>query len=220
MATARRLGIALLVAGFALAGIAGWAGGSTVSAPLIMSALLIVAILLYDGWLKQTPIGPIAMGSCRFLNILLGMSLAEPSEASWPLRIHLAAVIGVYIAGVTWFARRETGGSERWQLRSAAVVAVVALLMALALPLHRPAGGSFGGFPYLLVAFGFVIGSPAALAIAKPEPANIQTAIKRCILGLIVLDAVLATVFAGPWGLLIMMLLPPAIVLGRRVYST
>ncbi len=38
---------------------------------------LAVLILLYNGLLKRTPLGPVALGGCRFLNVLLGMSAAH-----------------------------------------------------------------------------------------------------------------------------------------------
>jgi hypothetical protein len=44
--------------------------------------------------------------------------------------------------------------------------------------------------------------------------------VKRCIFGLVALDALLATVFVGPGGLLVLLLLPPAQMLGKWVYST
>ena len=75
-------------------------------------------------------------------------------------------------------------------------------------------------FPYLLVAFGFCVGLPIARRFSIPAPKQVQAAVKRCILGLVVLDAVLATAFVGPAGLLILLLLLPAIWLGKWVYST
>src|SRR5437868_1801241 len=62
---AARLGTALIALGFLAALIAGWDG----PAP-ILAAALIVAILLYDRWLKRTWAGPLGMGLCRFLNVL------------------------------------------------------------------------------------------------------------------------------------------------------
>src|SRR5438477_173484 len=72
----------------------------------------------------------------------------------------------------------------------------------------------------MLTAFGFFIGIPLVKAIAQPEPKNVQAAIKQCIMGLVLFDAVLATAYAGLWGLLVALLLIPALLLGRRVYST
>jgi 4-hydroxybenzoate polyprenyltransferase len=176
--------------------------------------------LLYDWVLKRTFLGPVAMASCRFLNVLLGLSLAVPEEFPWALRLHLAAVVGLYIVGVTWFARQEAGRSRPAHLIGAAVVVLLALVLALVLPVHRPPGSAILFFPYLLVAFGFFLGIPAFRAIQQPEPKHVQAVVKRAILGLVLLDAILCSTAAGWWGLLIVLLLPPALLLGKWVYST
>ena len=75
-------------------------------------------------------------------------------------------------------------------------------------------------FPYLLVGFGFYVGLPVGRAVRRPGPREVQAAVKRCVLGLVALDAVLATAFLGAPGLLVLLLLPPALVLGKWVYST
>ena len=214
--TAAWLAAGLLLAGCAFAALAG-IGPSWNFRPALIAGILVAAILFYDAWLKCTPFGPLGMGACRFLNVLLAASLVEASPM---VRLHLAAVVGIYIVGVTWFARAEAGRSQPNQLRGAALVMLAALLLALALPVHRPEGTVTPAFLYLLVIFGFLIGVPIVKAIGKPEAAMVQAAVKRCVLGLIVLDAVLATVFVNLWGLLIILLLSPALLLGRRVYST
>jgi 4-hydroxybenzoate polyprenyltransferase len=217
---ARRLGIVLLAGGWVLALSAGFSRGGFDPTSAIIATLLVVAILSYDGWLKRTPAGPIGMGLCRFLNVLLGCSAATAAILPWWLRFHLAAVVGLYIVGVTWFARSEARSSDAGQLRKSSAVMGAALLMALALPLHRPDGTASPLFPYLLVAFGFVVGLPAARAWAKPEPARVQAAVKRAVLGLIALDAILSSAVAGAPGLLLLLLLPPAVYLGQWLYST
>jgi len=218
--TARWLGVALLVVGVGFAVVAGGTSDGWSSEPAIIAGTLVAAILYYDGWLKHTPIGPISMGACRFLNILLGTSLADPGTLSAGHRLHLALVIGLYIVGVTWFARNEAGRSLPAHLRGAAAVMLAALLLGLALAARRPEGTVPVAFPFLLTGFGFLIGITALKAIAEPEPKNVQIAVKRCTLGLVVFDAILATAYAGLGGLLIILLLPPALILGRRVYST
>jgi len=82
-----------------------------------------------------------------------------------------------------------------------------------------PPLGTFA-FPYLLVGFAFLVGRPVARAIAERSPRTVQRAVKRCVLGLVVLDAVLATMFVGLPGVLVLLLLPPALLLGKWVYST
>ncbi len=211
--TAVLLGTTLMLAGVGLA------AAASISS-LIIASILAVAILLYDGVLKQTPIGPISMAACRFLNVLLGLSLVDTAAFPMIQRYHLAGVVGVYIVGVTWFARSEAGRSNPNHLRGAAATILASLILALAAAVHRPPDTVTMAYPYLLVAFGFLIGIPGVTAIAKPEPKHVQAAVKRCILGLVVLDAILATAYIGPYGLLIGLLLPPALLLGKKVYST
>src|SRR5439155_26089983 len=133
--TAAALGTALLLAGVAIAGIA----GRTVP-PGASAAAWVVEILLYDAWLKRTAGGPVAMASCRFFNVLLGLSLADQSAVPLFVRLHLAGVVGLYIVGVTWFARNEAGRSDPVWLRAAAAVMLSALFLGLAVPVHMADG--------------------------------------------------------------------------------
>jgi 4-hydroxybenzoate polyprenyltransferase len=138
------------------------------------------------------------------------------------MRVHLAGVVGVYIVGVTWFARTEATLSRRWHLLGAAGVMAGSLILALTLKARVASLPGFAMFlfPYLLVGFGFLIGLPIARAIRQPGPKEVQRAVKRCVLGLVALDAVLATAFVGLPGLAILLLLPPALAIGKWVYST
>jgi len=217
-AAAAMLGTLLFLVGINAAVLAGLTYPAFHALPLVLALLLVPAILLYDAWLKHTPTGPLAMGACRFLNVLLGLSIAEPWVGGWG--VHLAFVVGLYIVGVTWFARTEAKRSKQSALASAACVMLAALLLALPLPAYFPPDTSSALFPYLLVLLGFAVGLPVTRAIAEPTPPLVQAAVKRAIMGLVLLDAVLATAIAGPVGLLILLLLPPALLLGRWLYST
>src|SRR5438132_7620296 len=76
-ALAAGVGVALLAAGIALAGLAG-APAATVA------AVLALAILLYDGVSKGTGAGFLNMGVCRGLNFSMPMALArKPVPASF-----------------------------------------------------------------------------------------------------------------------------------------
>ncbi len=211
--TAAILGSILTLAGVGLAVLAGAVG---------IGIGLACAVLLYDAWLKRTPVGPVAMAACRFLNVMLGLSAIPEELLADGVRVHVAGVVGIYIVGVTWFARTEASASNRWHLRGAATVIGVSLVLALTLKARltvSPGPAAFL-FPYLLVAFGFFVGLPVARAIGKPGPREVQIAVKRCVLGLVALDAVLATAFVGAPGLFILLLLPPALLIGKWVYST
>jgi 4-hydroxybenzoate polyprenyltransferase len=222
------LGAALLAGGVALAFLAGLGAGEPSAWPAwqqptaIVAVLLAAAVLAYDAWLKRTWAGPLGMGACRFLNVLLGVSLAP--QPSWPHGVYLAVVVGVYIIGVTWFARTEAATSSRLALTGAALVMLAGAALALPLPVVLAASPwpheTFFLFPYLLVGFGFVVGVPVYRAVNRPTPTLVQGAVKGAVLGLVGFDAVLATAGAGALGLLLLLLLPPALVLGRRLYST
>jgi 4-hydroxybenzoate polyprenyltransferase len=221
------LGMALFAAGLLLAALSGWAlsawravedGDDFIWLPLILSLILVAAILLYDGWLKRTWAGPLGMGTCRFFNVLLGLSIS--GSVGGARGFHLASIVGLYIVGVTWFARTEARMSNQKMLMAAAGVMLAGLLLALLVPLGvEPNVGTFL-YPYLLVTLGFLVGFPVCQAIVTPAPPRVQAAVKRAIMGLVILDAVLATPFAGLWGLLLLLLLLPALYLGRWIYST
>jgi 4-hydroxybenzoate polyprenyltransferase len=213
MSMAFCIGALLLIGGIGLAAAASLAS-------LLIAAILALAVMIYDGLLKQTPIGPVSMAACRFLNVLLGLSLVDVAAFPMLQRYHLAGVVGLYIAGVTWFARSEAGRSHPRHLRGAAATMLAAVILALAVPLHRPPDTVTLAYPYLLAGFGFLIGIPVVAAIATPDPKHVQAAVKRCVLGLVVLDAILATAYVDWYGLMIVLLLPPALFIGRKVYST
>jgi 4-hydroxybenzoate polyprenyltransferase len=215
-------GALLLAAGIGWAWLAGRLGEGGHPAPFYLSLILAAVILLYDRWLKRFWAGPLGMGSCRFLNVLLGLSLAP--QLAWPWGFHLAMVVGIYVAGVTWFARTEAQTSSRSALAGAAGVMAAGLLLALPAPViaaefHLTPSTSFL-FPYLLVGLAFLIGFPVSKAISRPTATHVQEAVKRSIMGLVILDTALATALAGIIGLAILILLLPALYLGRWIYST
>jgi 4-hydroxybenzoate polyprenyltransferase len=213
------LATGLMLVGVAASAFSGWLSDPRSFVPGLLGLLLVVAILFYDGFLKRTPLGPLGMGLCRFLNVLLGLTLVEDSLILAG-KLHLASVIGIYIVGVTWFARTEEKRSNASVLKYAGIVMLVAVLIALTVPARVAPDRVSIFYPYLLILFTFGVGIKVWAAIEQPSPQNVQAGVKRSILGLVVLDAILATAFAGNGGLLIVLLLPPGLILGRRVYST
>lgn len=234
LGTARLLGIGLLLAGLGCAALAGCREEEFYYRPLVLASVLAVLVLLYDGWLKRTWLGPLVMGGCRFLNVLLGLSVAVHGFLSG--EILLALVVGLYITGVTWFARTEARVSQQSFLLGAAGLMLLAVLLSLAVPLLTEEGASREGasqesasrqqpttsilFPYLVVVFCFYVGAPLSRAIVNPQPGRVQSAVKRAVLGLILLDAILASAMAGTGALLLALLIVPALTLGRWLYST
>lgn len=214
--TAVLIAAVLMVVGIACAVVAGWPE-PTVG---VVAGVLAGVIVLYDAVLKHYWVGPLGMGLCRYLNVLMGCLAVPLVPGQEVVPFHVAGVIGWYIVGVTWFARTEEGRSNRLPLILAAGVMLLALVSAATLPLRFDPGQTPFYYLYLLAGFGFVVGLPVATAVHTPTAKNVQRAVKRCILGLVLLDAVLACLFVGWPGLLIVLLLVPALLLGRWVYST
>ncbi len=90
--------------------------------PLWMGAAFVLAVGLslcvrtYDSPIKRTPIAPLIMGLCRALNILMAgtaMLAVTAGDVVFPKALLVfAAAIGIYIVGITVFARREEGQSS------------------------------------------------------------------------------------------------------------
>ena len=233
--TASLWGTGLLTAGFLLAS-ASFAFNDLDSVwigfePSIVAACLIVAILLYNKVLKKTPLAPLAMGSCRFLNILLGMSLVTTGEVNLlPAGAIVAGGVGLFIAGVTWFARTEAQAESNQKLLTFGfVVMVLGLGTIMSTPFWKldlpmtvnPQNPSL--LPIMIGFIGLSIGRLALMAIADPIPQNVQMTIKQCILSLILINAALC-LWIQPYQVFfafsVVVLIFPTILLGRMFRST
>jgi 4-hydroxybenzoate polyprenyltransferase len=219
---ALRFGVTLTVLGIAAAGVT-----TSVSAsgwPLVIAVMLAVCVWTYDALLKQTQIAPLAMGACRTLNVLLGMSL---HEGPWqPVHWIIAAGVGVYVMGVTLFARSEARTSGRVQL----ALGLAILLAGIGLLSSAPTWATGKEFPPVSVPdrwylfwglIALVIGWRCARAVLEPRPRFVQAAVRNCIFALIILDAgAVLAVQDRVWAIAIVALLAPTIMLGRWIYST
>jgi 4-hydroxybenzoate polyprenyltransferase len=235
LASARRLGWVLLISGTlcgSLAGLLGLVDSAPVWRSGLVATLLAGCVVLYDGGLKRTLAGPLGMGACRLLNVLLGMSVAAPWTVA-PTVIgygthHLLASggVGLYIVGVTWFARTEATISRRWSLVVATVVMLSGIGLLGMLHAELPAGfprilAREGTWFLLLGLLAFVIVRRCAVAVAEPSPRRVQLAVKSCLGSLIFLDAAVALLVSQPvWSLVILAYLVPTIVLGLWIEST
>ncbi len=221
-AAARRFGWSLLWLGVAL----GAGGGVFVGhlRPGVVAALLAAAILLYNGRLKRTPLGPPTMGFCRMLNVMLGVNATDvPLEAGFWL---VAAAIGVYVAGVTWFAQNESRRGKPLQLASATTVMALGI-SALALLPHLSdrvlliLRQTPQRWYLLLGVLGLLIVWRAVRTIIDPTPTKVRMAVAQCVLSIIMLDAVACYAFRDVyWAALILLLFVPAMLLRQWIEVT
>ncbi len=222
LARARYLGFELLTAGLILAWVASFLTTDLRSG--VVAAALAACIVLYDGGLKRTPLGPAAMGSCRLLNVLLGMSAAA---GPWQVQHWLAAAaIGTYVAGITWFARNEAAESSRRQLALATGLMLVGIGLLIPLPglvddVAKILAEQPIRWPILIVLIAALIGRRCGRAILDPTPRNVQAAVRHAIFSLVVLDAAVVFLVGGlAPATILLLLLVPTMFLGKWIYST
>ncbi|MDG3007291.1 UbiA family prenyltransferase [Paludisphaera mucosa] len=211
-----------LTLGLALAAL----GGGPATPTFAVAAALAAMIVAYNAGLKHTSLGPWAMGSCRALNMLLGM--ASATALGGPAAWLAAGAFGVFVAGVTWISRSEArGGGKRNLVVGLAIqdVALLALAAVALMPGRFPHPSTDRPFPVPgLLALGLVataVHLAAARALREPTPALIQKAVKTGVLSLVWLDVALVASARGPLtALAVAVLWIPAFLLARRLYAT
>jgi 4-hydroxybenzoate polyprenyltransferase len=108
--------IVLLVAGELLLLLEGWR-------PALAGLGLIGLIVLYDAWHKGNPLSPVLMGACRAaVYVIAGLAVAAELNAElWCA----AAVLLVYLVGLTQVAKAEGGGvAARWPVVAVLIPAI------------------------------------------------------------------------------------------------
>jgi len=190
---ALQAGLLLLAGGIFFACLAGWLTGS--GKPVVLVVLLAAAVVGYDAGLKQLWCGPLVMGLCRTLGVLLGASLFFPWQAALWL---VAVAIGIYTAGLTLFARAEARTSRRRILRAGSVVVLAGLGLVTLLPTVRDI--RLPSEIWALLWIGLILWPTAACrrAIAEPSPKNVQAAVVRLIKMFVLIDAAICLAIAGP----------------------
>ncbi|KEO71875.1 UbiA-like protein EboC [Anditalea andensis] len=181
-------------------------------------AIIIAALaVLYDAWGKHQPIfGPINMGLCRGWNLLLGVSAVPVMvQELW----FLALIPVVYIAAITMISRGEVHGKNRRALVGGAVMYGIIILALIVISVL--AADIWWQIIPFTVLFSYLIFPPLVKAIQNQDPRLIGKAVKAGVLSLIVLNAILATAFAGwMYGVAVLLLLPISIGVAKRFAVT
>jgi 4-hydroxybenzoate polyprenyltransferase len=197
----------LLLAGVISAGLV-----SMTSASLAVGISLFA--LLYNKISKHHPFwGPLNMGLCRGLNLLLGMSILTAALPQW---YFLAIVPIVYIFSITMISRGEVHGGGRKNLYIAAI-------------LYSIVTGFILYFSYLnnklllsaiiLIPFLWMIFKPLIKAIQNPIGKNIGGAVKAGVISLILMDAAWAATFSTIYAALIIACLLPLSIWLAKIFA-
>jgi 4-hydroxybenzoate polyprenyltransferase len=169
----------------------------------LLAAVIAACVVLYDAWGKhRTVCGPINMGACRGLNLLLGVSAAPALVARhWSL----ALIPLLYVAAITALSRGEVHGGQR-TAGAVALGLLMVTLIALGMLAWAP---DFSGLAALaLLLFAAVVVPAFARAYRTPQPLVVRAAVKTGVLGIVILDAAIAAGYAGwVYGLAVLALL-------------
>ncbi len=168
-----------------------------------IAVILAGTILLYNAFSKNNSIlGPLNMGICRGLNLLLGISILG-EITNWGY----VGIPIIYIAAITLISRGEVHGDNKKHIIFAGflyafvIISVIGLMVINNLNLLH-------SIPFLIL-FVVLIYKPLLGAYKLNSPENIKKAVIGGVLSLIVLDASIAVGFSQWYvGLAILALLP------------
>lgn len=204
-----RFGIVLFAIGTLAAGVV-----STVS--VLVAIAIVISCLVYDKWAKHhVVLGPIVMGLCRGLNLLLGVSVfAQVLPEVWAL----ALIPVIYVAAITVISRGEVHGGKKLPLLFAALLYLVVIISIVIFGVMK--GGGWLGVVILLL-FAVTIFKPLLRAIRTEDAADIRGSVKSAVLALIFMNAIWVAA-TGFWQLVLFVLLlfPFSIWLARRFAVT
>lgn len=201
---ATMLGVILLLTGIISAAIVSEIAG-------LLALSIAFAALIYNKWSKHNAFfGPLNMGLCRGLNLLLGISIVASAIPEWWF---IAIIPIIYIAAITVISRGEVHGGGRKTLYFAALLYLMVIVSILLLSDSK---GTLWWTLIFLLPFAWIIFSALIKAIRITVPKNIGKAVKAGVIALILMNAAWAAAF-GAIGLafIIILLLPLSLWLAK-----
>lgn len=191
----------------------------------VISAILSATVISYDYRLKNTAIGPITMGSARFLNVFLGASpalfvlLADNNNNFFVRMIFASLSIFLYVLAISLLSRKEINGMQtrRTIISSFFIVFVVIASIMFA--------GFLGIFKMEFFSNLILFAGIMIITFKQTKSRNsslaIQKAIKNMVISIIVLDSVFISGSIGLYyGLATLLLIIPSIIFSRKLYVT
>ncbi len=181
-----------------------------------ISVAIAAAALIYDKWGKHHRIiGPLNMGLCRGLNLLLGVSIVT---AQLSIYWYVALVPILYIAAVTTVSRGEVHGGKSISFYIAAILYLLVFTAVVIFSIYKDK--TLVTIIFLLP-FAWMIFTPLYKAFKEPSGKKIGKAVKAGVIALILLNASWAAAFGALWlALVIVLLLPLSIFLAKKFAVT
>ncbi|MBL8880654.1 MAG: UbiA family prenyltransferase [Phycisphaerales bacterium] len=200
------------------------------SEPLVVAISLAAAILAYDLGGKRTAAGPLILGVCRFLNVLLGWTLTTivamnaktlPTLAN-PLLT--ASVMATFVWALSTLAKHETTGLplSAARRRMSLIFIPLGLMVALA---ARQDWREFQPLDWIAAAMCAALNFACAVVMSRVWRASAARDIGRAVGGLLSLiilidGTMLAIMGHGAAGLAVLALYVPVLTLRRQIYMT
>jgi 4-hydroxybenzoate polyprenyltransferase len=159
--------------------------------------------LLYNKISKHIKfIGPLNMGLCRGLNLLLGISISVPMLTGF---YYLAVVPIIYIFSITMISQGEVHGGNKRNLYIGGVLyaIVIAAISYYAISQEQSPALLF------VIPFAWLIYQALFNAIKNPIGPNIGKAVKAGVISLILMDAAWAAAFGAMWAAIFIACLLP-----------
>jgi 4-hydroxybenzoate polyprenyltransferase len=179
----------------------------------LLAIAITIACVVYDKWGKhQAYFGPVNMGLCRGLNLLLGISILPAALAIyWPVSL----IPVMYIGAITMISRGEVHGGKKSTLYGAVVLYAIVISSIMYVGIKNNTLYVL----FFLVLFAYLIFPPLQKAIGEPKGALIGKAVKAGVIALIVMNASWAAAFGSIYFALLILLLLPVSLLFAKVFA-
>ena len=182
----------------------------------VIALLIAACALVYDKWGKHLSIlGPLNMGLCRGLNLMLGVSIVTIQLNNFWF---LALVPIIYIASITMISRGEVHGGKTKTFYFAGLLYLLVITAILFFSFYKDKTLITLIF---LLPFAWMIFTPLYKALKEPVGKNIGKAVKAGVIALILLNACWAAAFGAVWlAIIIILLLPLSLFLAKKFAVT
>jgi 4-hydroxybenzoate polyprenyltransferase len=184
------------------------------SATTSLAVAITISCIVYDKWGKHySYFGPVNMGLCRGLNLILGISiLHEALTIYWPLFI----IPVIYIGAITMISRGEVHGGKKSTLYGAVILYAIVISCIIYVGIRN---NTILYVLCFLLLFAYLIFPPLQKAIREPKGSLIGKAVKAGVIALIVMNASWAAAFGSFYFALLILLLLPVSFLFAKAFA-
>lgn len=172
---------------------------------------------LYNAALKDSLVGPLAMGACRWGNALIGVSVMGWPTAWWLWAV--PATTAFFVMALTFTSRHEVDGATADQLRIPLAVMLLGAILPAVWSLNGVLPVTWAAASVALP-LAWLVG-PVSRALRTPSAGSVRGAVMAGIFGIAMVNGCLALAAGGWWQAAIAVgLLVPGRFVGRWFYAT